>query len=269
MKQFYEYENLPCGIANIEFVDVVRDKNFKMPFPEGREKSGFIFVQRGQLSYKFAATEQSPAKEWILTAGKTVFVPSGTVYTATYLEDGTNIIVAQFDLVYGELPKVLQRPRRVPMQHAERHIKELFKYRSMSLNGHSRSYWCIYKMYEIIWNAVNCLEDIAPKFKKLSPALNDIQNNFSVQRPIRDYADMCSMSEPGFRRLFVEYTGMSPVEYRNEIRLEEARRLIGTGEYLVEEAANAVGFSNISFFCRCFKKRFGHTPLGVTAHNGD
>jgi len=108
------------------------------------------------------------------------------------------------------------------------------------------------------------------KKERIAPALAHMQAHYSDQElKVSDLAALCGLGDRAFRRLFHEYTGKSPIEYRNEIRLEEARRLIGTGEYLVEEAANAVGFSNISFFCRCFKKRFGHTPLGVTSHHGD
>ena len=89
-----------------------------------------------------------------------------------------------------------------------------------------------------------------------------MQKNYARQRKISEYAEMCAMSEPGFRRLFTEYTGLSPIEYRNNIRLDVARKLIETGEYLVEEAALAVGYTNISFFCRNYKSRYGKTPLG-------
>jgi AraC-like DNA-binding protein len=63
-----------------------------------------------------------------------------------------------------------------------------------------------------------------------------------------------------FRRLFRDYTGKTPVEYRNDIRLENAAVLLGSGEYTVSEAAESCGFSNLSFFTRLYKRRYGHTP---------
>jgi transcriptional regulator GlxA family with amidase domain len=68
------------------------------------------------------------------------------------------------------------------------------------------------------------------------------------------------MSETAFRRSFREYTGLSPVEYRNKLRMEEADRLIRSGEYSVREAAEAVGCFNGSFFAKTYKSYFGHTP---------
>ena len=68
------------------------------------------------------------------------------------------------------------------------------------------------------------------------------------------------MSEVNFRRTFGEYLGISPVDYRNDLRLTEAQKKLTSGEYNVTEAANSVGFSNLSFFIRLYKKKFGHTP---------
>ena len=73
---------------------------------------------------------------------------------------------------------------------------------------------------------------------------------------------MCGMSESGFRRLFTECTGESPIAYRNRLRLEAARTLLENGDYNVSESARAVGFENLSFFIRLYKRRFGHTPGG-------
>lgn len=42
--------------------------------------------------------------------------------------------------------------------------------------------------------------------------------------------------------------------------LQEAKKLLGSGEFSVEEAALAAGFSNVPFFCRSYKNHFGHSP---------
>jgi AraC-like DNA-binding protein len=56
------------------------------------------------------------------------------------------------------------------------------------------------------------------------------------------------MSESNLRLLFKEFTGSSLIEYRNRIRITEARKLIDSGEFSVAEAAYLVGFNNMSFF---------------------
>ena len=71
------------------------------------------------------------------------------------------------------------------------------------------------------------------------------------------------MSEVSFRRNFKEFTGKAPLEYRNDIRLNNAKIMLQSGQYTVSETAEACGFSNLSFFTRLYKNKYGHTPKKV------
>lgn len=56
-------------------------------------------------------------------------------------------------------------------------------------------------------------------------------------------------------------TGLSVNEFIRKVRLEEANKLIRSREnYNVNEIAFKVGFSSSSYFSKCFKKEFGHSP---------
>jgi AraC-like DNA-binding protein len=228
---------------------------------EGREKNGFVFVENGAIEYTFIDKDGGKSDKWTVGQGEVVFFPRGTKYTAKYLVDLTTITIAQFDLSEGRLPEVLSRPVIIPMYESERQIKRLFDQPMIAVSEEEKAFFLAAKTYEIIWNAISLLKKVSPKFIKLSPALREIRKNYMINEKIGYYAELCSMSEAGFRRLFSEYTGASPIEYRNNIRLTEAKKLIETGEYLVEEAACAVGYTNISFFCRNYKRLFGRTPL--------
>ncbi len=261
MKRYYEFETVSCGISDIDFVKVTRGKGHSFSYGEGRDKHGFIFVQSGRLEYTFphAASEE---RVILLEAGEVLFIPKGIVYHAVYQEKMTTILIAQFNLVFGPLPQELSHVRRIYNYRVEQQINSLFNASTPALIDRNRSYWCTYKMYEILWRAVSCLQELSPKFRQLLPALNELQRNYTAQNKIVFYADLCNMSETGFRRLFREYTGLSPIDYRNRLRLEQADGMIQTGIYTVEEAALEVGFPNTSFFCRCYKRHFGRTPLG-------
>ena len=92
--------------------------------------------------------------------------------------------------------------------------------------------------------------------KKILPAITEIQNKFYENKKISYYADLCKMSESNFRKLFKEQTGKSPIEYRNILRIAEAKRLIDSGEYTIAESAYNAGFNNMSFFYETYNKRF-------------
>ncbi len=55
-------------------------------------------------------------------------------------------------------------------------------------------------------------------------------------------------------------TGMTPVEYIREMRMRKASMMLNEGKFSVSEVMYTVGFSNSSYFSKCFSKAFGMTP---------
>jgi len=56
-------------------------------------------------------------------------------------------------------------------------------------------------------------------------------------------------------------TGFSPVEFIRDIRLKQAGRYIAESSLLIKEVAFMTGFSDLKYFGKCFKTKFGLTPL--------
>ena len=57
--------------------------------------------------------------------------------------------------------------------------------------------------------------------------------------------------------------GMSPVEYRNKLRMQKAAILLRTGSSTVGEVAEAVGISDIKYFSKLFKRCIGVSPSAI------
>lgn len=55
-------------------------------------------------------------------------------------------------------------------------------------------------------------------------------------------------------------TGQTPVEYIRDLRLHKAAKLLRAGKFSVSEVMYTVGFSNSSYFSKCFSREFGMTP---------
>lgn len=75
--------------------------------------------------------------------------------------------------------------------------------------------------------------------------------------------ELCKISELSsshFRMLFKDMTGLSVVQFQNRLRIDRAKELILSGNCNVTEAANAVGFSNVYYFSRTFRKLTGKNP---------
>ncbi|MGM9637451.1 MAG: helix-turn-helix domain-containing protein [Eubacteriales bacterium] len=71
---------------------------------------------------------------------------------------------------------------------------------------------------------------------------------------------MFGYSYSSFRKKFKEKTGKSPHEYLTDLRLEQAVTLLSSCLYTVSEVAWMVGYEDVSYFSRLFRKRKGRSP---------
>lgn len=255
MKYQYNLQEPNFTVENIDIQNVSRPKDFKHSFRSGRIKHGFIYTVSGRMCDVFHTGE----KESIyVDAGELIFIPKNCIYTGIYLEDNTEIKIVQFDLADGEIPSYLASPVKIELPNAGELMEAFFQPTENHSSGHPFYYLsCLYKL---LWQIDESYSKIPTKYKKLQSALSEIAEYWDKNETVGYYASLCDMSEVNFRRLFREYTGMSPIDYRNDLRLKNARAMLGSGEYNVSEAAEASGFSNLSFFIRLYKKKFGYTP---------
>ena len=93
----------------------------------------------------------------------------------------------------------------------------------------------------------------------LAPALEWLEKHYHEECSVGRLAAMCHMSESGFRKRFTAYTGVSPLRYRMERRMEQAKRLLAQS-VSVGEAAATVGFSDANYFARLFRRMNGIAP---------
>lgn len=85
----------------------------------------------------------------------------------------------------------------------------------------------------------------------------NIENpEFSVQDLTRE---MCTSNSMLYRK-FNKLLGVTPNELIKNIRIKYAADLLVKGKYTVSEVAYSIGFSDLSYFGKCFKKTYGMAP---------
>jgi AraC-like DNA-binding protein len=99
----------------------------------------------------------------------------------------------------------------------------------------------------------------------LLPAVSFVENNFHDKIQSDDVARLCAMSPFRFSRTFKETFGMPFREYVVRVRLKEACRLLENPQASITEVAYAVGFNDISYFSRMFKRYVGVSPSALQA----
>ncbi|MBN7813594.1 alpha/beta fold hydrolase [Algoriphagus sp. H41] len=76
-------------------------------------------------------------------------------------------------------------------------------------------------------------------------------------------ADELSMSGRQLQRKLKAVSNKSPSQLISSVRLHRAKELLLSQKYVVSEIAFLTGFSNPSYFSKCFKKEFGISPSSL------
>ena len=103
-------------------------------------------------------------------------------------------------------------------------------------------------------------------FKAVKDAVAFIQEHYAERITLDDIAAVLYIDKYNLARKFKEQTGNTIINYANEIRCDNAKRLILEGTP-VHEAARLCGFNNMSFFTKTFKKHIGKTPSAFKSGN--
>ena len=101
---------------------------------------------------------------------------------------------------------------------------------------------------------------IARQITPIAASLTYVNRHLGEQIKIEDLAAECSMSETHFRRIFSEYMNMTPVEYINMVRIQQACEIMKKSDDSMNDIAVKCGFITPSTFNRNFKKLTGVTP---------
>lgn len=121
-------------------------------------------------------------------------------------------------------------------------------------------YWMFYHIYanRLITVSNNVSEDKRCYTVRL--ALEYIRAEYMNPITIQQIAKHCGYSDFYIMKLFKQFTGCSCVDYINNYRLTVAGRQLKDTDDDVATIAYQVGFNNVSYFNRQFKKQYGMTP---------
>lgn len=113
-----------------------------------------------------------------------------------------------------------------------------------------------------------CKEDILQKsnnIKRVKPAdeqliFDLLKASSSTTESIDGLCKQIGLSRTQLYRKLVLLTGKAPNDFLKDIRLEKAVGLLHQKTHNISEVALEVGFSNPSYFSRCFAEKFGCLP---------
>jgi len=96
--------------------------------------------------------------------------------------------------------------------------------------------------------------------QQIAKAVAWLKQNFAHPLHGDDLADRAHMSPSTFRQHFRALTGVSPLQYQKQLRLQEARQLMLNENLDAGSAAVRVGYESASQFSREYSRLFGAPP---------
>ncbi len=200
--------------------------------------------------------------------GSLVYIPQGARYKTLYyqcdagttqtqllefelINESNNIFVASpsimvlqlnrtydIDIVFDELVTIYNKP--------------ILSYNMMK----SKCYAFLHEIcksfhYELMYSK---------KYTPIAAGIAYLEQKHSYDLSVAEIAQMCHVSESCFRKLFQQYSGVSPIQYKANNLLRQAKDMIRSGDLSINEIALQLGFNDVGYFSRWFKKNTGISP---------
>jgi len=86
-----------------------------------------------------------------------------------------------------------------------------------------------------------------------------LRKHFREPHAVATVVAECGIAERTLKRRFSAATGSTIIGYVQNLRIEEAKQLLETGDRSSDDIATAVGYENLAFFRKLFKRRTGLT----------
>ena len=90
--------------------------------------------------------------------------------------------------------------------------------------------------------------------------LNYIHHNYQENLKLGSIAELFGYNSSYLGKVFSKTTGKNFNSYVDEIRIENSKKLLKEYDYKVYEIAQRVGYTNVDYFHKKFKKYTGMSP---------
>lgn len=97
--------------------------------------------------------------------------------------------------------------------------------------------------------------------QKIAKAVAHFNKHYADKIEMDSLAEQLLISPSSFRQHFKKITGVSPLQYQKQLRLQNARRLMFKQGVDATTAAFEVGYESVSQFNREYARLFGQPPL--------
>lgn len=133
--------------------------------------------------------------------------------------------------------------------------------------------------FDILLSRANNLLKTREQLRRIYDKISPVNHEFGVKDPLLSHmeallvnhfrfrnfsipqiAELMNMSTPKLEREVKKLTGMTPIQYVNDFRLNKARDILQKGDRSIFEVSYSLGFKSLSYFGKAYKEKFGIAP---------
>lgn len=228
-----------------------------------RPASAFFIICTGITATFYPNTGESVTA----TQGDVLYIPGGTIYHARIDGESSGKLdtyTVNFRLLDEAGDEINLSDKITVLTHTE---DDRFELRVAALerairesNGKRNFLKTNAAFYSLLDALATAVSEHSDKYYPIRIGAEALRTEWNKNERIEKYAALCGVSNTYFYRCFREWSGKSPVEYRNLLRLSRAETMLRYTDMRVSEISELCGFEDPFYFCRIFAAHFGASP---------
>lgn len=231
----------------------------------GRTTASVYYITGGNVSYK------TPHGSLDAETGDILYIPRRLRYTANWTGDpdikfyGIDFcfdIRSEFGIIAGDTAihdrYPLQKIAAGTIDGTENIFENLYIKYCDPVNFGFSAVTDFYDTFSVILEKLDKSVSASPE-SPVEIAAQYMEQHMSEDFHVNDLAKMCCLSPSRFYTLFKDYTGLTPVEYKNFIKIKASQKMLESGKS-TEEICTSLGFSSSSYFRKVFESVTGMLP---------
>lgn len=219
-----------------------------------RAWDGFVIITEGKCIF-----DCKTAGYFLLNAGDIIFLRKKESYSII-ADESISYYTAAFDFspesddIMNMMPKISRCDSLLLKTVAQ--LNESWQRQDLE------SYiFCKIQFLKIYYDKLRCvIDECSCSDASVNKAVQFLHSNFKKNFSSEELAKYCSISESHLRKKFRHEMKMTILEYRDMLRFRLAKELLSSGLFNIKEASYELGFCDVYYFTKFFKRFSGLTP---------
>ena len=271
-----ELDNTLLVTDTIDIDMSAREEELAKRFPLKLSAACMVIVFKGSLKWSVNL------RDYIVNESECILITEGTIVENLTCETGSQVIFLVFSqAMLSELsPSIQDNYRRLctrqvvvselPRQHLEmtqsvyQMLRTIMSDAVFAANRLAAAFSCLALMLNIIMQEAESEQKPANKTTRqdeiVARFLQCVATNYRTHRELGYYAHELGLSLKYMSHVIYEQTGRHPSQWIKDHVILDAKTMLRSGRYSVQQVAEELNFPNQSFFGKYFKEAVGVSP---------